>query len=602
MRTFPRSVAEQVAVTSPVFHALLPRLNNFFVHPVMFERFSIFKNPAFLELLFISASPTSTVALKPIFLAAHLQQIFPSIMLNRPVVEWALNRVATNDHFNNSHVNPQILSTANMVSSPSPLLLFNIWQSISSETVHTLCTSGLGHVALLPVLSKGRKILLAIQYATAIFQREKELEEDIRQRVILQRETDNLLHQSDNGVTVTEEITAAVETSQSLSTNTPATRVLPSAVPDTLYSALSCLGLPFLDFSLLQSLPNEVVTIDSNTPPASLFGRRLLHGLHTFFSANLTVVPYSLLTGDPNFLDIKLSNIRMFELFSSLLFFSPDNSIVQTEVEQDLLDFASLSIPHRRDILLAIVAAAPLTPQEIVVLKQLPLFTRHKDGLAVNLFDETRVASTTSQQKKVFWCNDPVLLQTLTDIESGPSRPVLDSDYYSNANPASSSLVLRYDPALVELYALLSVHELTPTVSVKEFVVPHIHKMSGEKRLQVMLTLSQQWAQYRTDPELLQTLRTVQFLPSWTFEPQTTSSAQPLNYRRADELFLWTNEELLSTLTYPHGPGLGWVCRYYIQPELRTQQMRCEINVSVNIHFRFITNTSIQNVGKCAAI
>ena len=322
MRTFPRSVAEQVAVTSPVFHALLPRLNNFFVHPVMFERFSIFKNPAFLELLFISASPTATVALKPMFLAAHLQQIFPSIMLNRPVVEWALNRVATNDHFNNSHVNPQILSTANMVSSPSPLLLFNIWQSISSETVHTLCTSGLGHVALLPVLSKGRKILLAIQYATAIFQREKELEEDIRQRVILQRETDNLLHQSDNGVTVTEEITAAVETSQSLSTNTPATRVLPSAVPDTLYSALSCLGLPFLDFSLLQSLPNEVVTIDSNTPPASLFGRRLLHGLHTFFSANLTVVPYSLLTGDPNFLDIKLSNLRMFELFSSLLFFS----------------------------------------------------------------------------------------------------------------------------------------------------------------------------------------------------------------------------------------------------------------------------------------
>ena len=569
MRTFPRTVAEQVAITSPVFHALLPSLISFFVHPLLRERFPIFKNPIFLELLFISSSSAASASLSPMFLAAHLHQIFPSIMLNRPVVEWALDSsvpIAQNNIIT-SNLNPQILSSSNAISSPSPLLLFNIWRSIGSESLHTLCTSGLGPAALLPVLSKGRRILLAVDYVTAVFQKGKEEEGDTRQREHLQRETDRLLSQNNNGPTVMEASGPAVGTSSALPSNTAAaTGVLPSAVPDELYSALHCLGLPLLDFSLLQSLPNGVPVVDPNTPHASSFGRRLLHGLHKLFSANLSVVPYSMFNGDSNCFYVS------FIMFQQLLF--SDSSVVQTGLEQEFLGFAALSIAHRRDILLAVGAAAPLTTQEIDMLKQLPLFTRQRDEFAVNLFDETKVTST-SQRKKVFWCNDPVLLQTLTDIESGPSRPALDSDYYSSANPSSSSLVLRYDAALVELYALLSVHELTPTVSVKEFVVPHIHKMSGEKRLQVMLTLSQQWVQYRTDPDLLQTLRTVPFLPSWTNDPPTSSSSPPsLYYRKAEELFLWTNEELLSTLTYPHGPGLGWVCRYYAPPELRTQQMK----------------------------
>lgn len=295
MRTFPRTVAEQVAITSPVFHALLPKLINFFVHPLLRERFSIFKNPVFLELLFISSSSAITASLSPMFLAAHLHQIFPSIMLNRPVVEWALE--------SHSHTNttPQLPSSSSAVSSPSPLLLFNIWRSIGSESVHTLCTSGLGHVALLPVLSKGRRVLLAVDHVTAVFQKGKEEERDIRQREHLQRETDRLvLPQNNNDPTlVMGESSQAVGTSSALPPNTPPTGQLPSTVPDALYSALDSLGLPLLDFGLLQSLPNGVSQVDTNTPHTASFGRRLLHGLHKLFSANLSVVPYSLFTGDP---------------------------------------------------------------------------------------------------------------------------------------------------------------------------------------------------------------------------------------------------------------------------------------------------------------
>ena len=325
-------------------------------------------------------------------------------------------------------------------------------------------------------------------------------------------------------------------------------------VPDHLLPALRALGVPLLDCSLLDGPPLCAFGFGASQealPAEGSFGRRLLLALSSLHLADsLAVLPFSVLAADSAESGLAPGLDLGLGLGQGL------------GSDPQLLDFASLSWPHRKDILLALFAAHQgqqgrgpgLTAQEIALFKQLPLFTRQADGQAVSL----------PVNEKVFFCLDPALLTSLSEPDlMGPSPAPSPS---SPGRP----LVVRHDPALTELYALLAVCELTPILSVKEFVVPHVHLLSGERRLQVMTSLSLNWPQFRTDPDLLRVLSQVAFVPT-----RTDGQAGETAYRRADELFLWTNEELLSVLTCPlEGPGLGWVDRYFAPPPLRTSQMK----------------------------
>ena len=326
---------------------------------------------------------------------------------------------------------------------------------------------------------------------------------------------------------------------------------LPAGHPLT--CVLEALWVPFLDGAIFESAPMLLPA----APRLSL-GRRLLLLIYTLFQTGSAIHSFR---GEESGLNI-------------------DSEPTQ------LLRFGDLTTENRRALLLEFLnahRADRFQPQEIEMLKALPLFTCR---------DDSPVAI--SRCSGVYWCTSEATLQSLSlpsaalSIRSGgggSGQSGVESSSISSEDPVlvSQAVILAVDPALQEIYELVGAEQLTPALAVRRFTLPALNKMMGRQRLEIMRGVAEHWGSYRDDAELVRVLRAVAFIPAWheeryvaeesksgvssiistrifSGESRTGESAvrtvevedYHLPMRCPHELFSWTNSQLIEALQGEH--------------------------------------------------
>merc|ERR1711991_1264682 len=82
----------------------------------------------------------------------------------------------------------------------------------------------------------------------------------------------------------------------------------------------------------------------------------------------------------------------------------------------------------------------------------------------------------------------------------------------------TSSVIIKYDSALRELYVLLGIEELTPSSAIKRFTIPSLATLSVQERVDTMKGLASKWGNYSDDTELVNALKAIPFVPQWQQE------------------------------------------------------------------------------------
>jgi hypothetical protein len=221
-----------------------------------------------------------------------------------------------------------------------------------------------------------------------------------------------------------------------------------------------------------------------------------------------------------------------------------------------LLRFDLLTEQHRKSVLLEILSAhrqRRLQDVEIAQLKILPLFTSIEGAIIT-------IASCSG----IYWCDSA---SALTNLSNAYSRET----HTNNSSQIPIPTVLISDPDLRDLYSLVGAEELTPLTVVKKFTLPSLDRMEGIDRLRVMTDLASQWELYRGDPQLLQLLKVIAFIPAYSDSEEFAETKEPdISYdlsrplRKPDQLFSWTNRDLYNALA---GSQQN---EYFAPPSLRT--------------------------------
>jgi hypothetical protein len=335
---------------------------------------------------------------------------------------------------------------------------------------------------------------------------------------------------------------------------------------DPLLPALEALNMPFIDNRLFVD-PIKTISI-ATAENLSLFGTRLLHCVH-FFQANNVVNSY-----------VK----------------SISGEVQIDSVERSLLDFNALSLDHRKTILLSIWNShshTNLTGREIDMLKELPLFLTN-DGRPIRIIDHS----------DVYWCTSEAVLRGLyipgvEDVSfsgnSGGTFTGLAAVFSSGpqaTNHANQAVILRIDEELRDIYELVGAQKLTAAVAMRKFTLPALNRLTGKKRIQIIMDVASNWGSFRDDVALVELLKAVEFVPSWHYESYAvetgneskdsfveTDSAPSIRsmsievedfdlaMRRASNVYSWTNDALLDTLRGESMP------RYFAPTSMRTPTM-----------------------------
>jgi hypothetical protein len=221
-----------------------------------------------------------------------------------------------------------------------------------------------------------------------------------------------------------------------------------------------------------------------------------------------------------------------------------------------LLRFDLLTTAQRKCLLLEVMSAheaRPLIESEISNLKTLPVFTS-REGKAITVAD----------CGGVYWCNSDAAL-------AGLSETYAERNVGEDGTAVQPPVVLIADNDLRAVYTLVGAEELTPSTVVRKFTLPSLGLMDGTDRLRVMGGLASQWDNYRNDNDLIQLLKSVAFVPAWhppeDSDFEATASTEILDpdqpFRRPQDLFSWTNSDLLMAL---HGPCQN---EYFPPPSMR---------------------------------
>lgn len=328
---------------------------------------------------------------------------------------------------------------------------------------------------------------------------------------------------------------------------------------ETVRRILRTLGLPFLDAGVFENIPQiirENTTAGGQTGGAAdMSGRRILQCLHKLDSLNIFV--QSLPAGAATLAATPGAPLPMFP-------------------SEPLLCYDDLSVQDRNALLVLMSAQhhqlmAPLNAQEQTQIKQLRLFTSKVDNSAVSI-DGCRGG--------VYWCTENSVLDTIANRDTRTTNTAAAG---GSGVQQEAPVILIFEPALRELYQLLRVEELTAATAVRKFTVPQLRHMAPLARLKAMLGLAAQWSSYRSDEALVQQLADVPFIPPYSAVSMDTQSSASVStssltleccegtdiatLRRAKDLFLWTNDELLDALKGPKQ------CLYFAPPYLRTATM-----------------------------
>lgn len=222
------------------------------------------------------------------------------------------------------------------------------------------------------------------------------------------------------------------------------------------------------------------------------------------------------------------------------------SSPLPVEDAQEFLNFEMLNFSDRNQILLEILATHnqhALTADEVKRLKTLRLLTK-STGESVAIGDCT----------SAFWCTSEAALE-------GIALPGLQN------TQLTSSVIIRYEPQLRVLYMVLGIEELTPSTAIKRFTVPVLGSLPLRERLDILKALSSKWGNYATDAELVNALKGIAFVPTWTQENngywECNYNAEPV---KASDVFSWNNTELMTAL---QGRNMT---SYFVPPLMRTPE------------------------------
>jgi hypothetical protein len=313
----------------------------------------------------------------------------------------------------------------------------------------------------------------------------------------------------------------------------------------SLKAAIVALGVPVLDAGLLDGLP---VSIMANTSTATV-GRKLLNSIHSLMTNNVVICEAMATAVVPK------SPMLLFEQLDRL-----QRQTLLVEIYKD----------HRN---------MNFTEPEIQKFKSLRLFTERGSA--------ARSVSISECSGGVYWCGSDAALEGIplpssiaaADSTSSPSavstptsmlgtflskkkqpNPVNARPHYSLSSASStaipgaveSPIILVNEPALREIYSLLGVVELSVSVAIKKFTVPLLNSSAPPERMLMMMSLAGNWSALRADKELVDSLKDIAFIPSWSRPTHSSSQgnvdAEHLDFsvppRRPSELLSWNNEEL----------------------------------------------------------
>ena len=152
-------------------------------------------------------------------------------------------------------------------------------------------------------------------------------------------------------------------------------------------------------------------------------------------------------------------------------------------------------------------------------------------------------STSLSEFEDVYYCTDEAVLQTLKALSSaattigsgmgassasypppppdergtGAQHPSLTESPLAALSmyDSASAVIIVNDSKLLDLYRLLKVEELTEASAVRKFIVPALNTMSAAQRVVTMRQIASRWDNYKDDKKLVDTLKTVAFVPSW---------------------------------------------------------------------------------------
>jgi hypothetical protein len=467
---------------------------------------------------------------------------------------------------------------------PTELYIYTLWKDfLSLQTWSDLHT--LSEISLLPVIAGNKRLLispgiirylLCTTFTNEILEKKRNVlkKESIRIVSVVEKERDkikSLLHMmtiDDDKEKIldsmskkrTEIFTSKMKSDESCavstddassgsvvsSVNAAITNVIDELTyifsSEELMSALMVLQMPMLDGGIFETPPRSVLDTSTQRSDSNNRAGHIILNCLAYISSN---------------------NIKVYERVN----FDMSRN---TELKEGdfLLQYHVLTLSQRNVILLELLQAhrsRKFTVDEISKLKSLPLFTSREDmtvGIAVN-----------DCKGGVYWCDSAAALEGLSQIGGQTSSAEANLNGLSEQKFGASGalfewpVILASEPFLRELYEVVGIEELTPSTVARKFTLPSLNRMDGMERLRVMTGIANHWDKYKDDKELVESLKKIQFIPSWilldnsgTVEELVDLSEQP---RAANELFSWNNTELLDVLS---GSQEG---NYFPPPSLR---------------------------------
>ncbi len=553
VKPFPRNEKEMLSIGSYSLMALLPRLGDVMLSPKIPALFPIFNDPVFMDSLYIRSCSI-------MFLESNMNRILPFAWRKVDALHWLDVKATTKKEV----VGKGLGQNPNAI--PSESLIYVLWKEILLKEPFT-SFDRIRDWPIVPVISNGRRMLVSASLITHVFSHVPTASEDQR-RQFLSNEVGRLSSLLQTEISQDKSMALNVDPTQDDTwdwTSTRDSQVTNIVKHDT--ALLPSHSITADNREQINALTTESdtpvnhentvddVTSDGYLPPApptldeEISGGGMDTIPSTFYQAMCRVgIPFidcSILDGVPMALSkgIPLGK-RILECLYSL--FSQNvaaYTIVDNQNEPqfcgNLINFETINPSDRNDILYEIYKYhqnSSLTQSEIEKLKKIPIFTT-KDGEAVAISD----------CKGVFWCVNYAVLEgiAIPNEKSTQSR---------------GATILINEPRLIELYTLVGAEELTASAALRRFTIPLLASMSGWDRLEIMRNLSMKWSAYSDDADVVQHLKNLEFIPK-SMEDHVDNI-----FRKATEIFSWTNDDLLYTLSGPHQAN------YFAPIQLRTPE------------------------------
>lgn len=570
VRPFPSHSRDKVAVCSPVLGALLSQLQASLLHPWAKKSFpGLLRDDDLRETLsvdFFSAN----------FLQERASLIFPPHIRGVQAVSWGGSAAVESEQ------QPQPITAASAivpVDLPSALLIFTLWKEvfaipslltgpaadddegraarISAKQQQESQMALLADWPLLPVLSRDKKLLISPVLLSAVI-----WDDSTTGSTFLEQSLAQLGRDLGTEVTPSADRTGS-ESRDSLSGHRDpelwawASSLAPECLPISQLPSqasgtnhevkgpgaipvVTAVEVPATRPEPAVSSSQLPVTLNADTIQLKSICLRL--GVPRldldFFKQCPTPFPVPVFRGN-----------RLLQVLCRL---NQDAASSPGSDVESMLDFHALSIADRTTLLLEIARdTSQSVTSDNARLASLKLFTTREGH-----------ATTADHPAGTFWCasND------IMEVSGRPIQMSRLSDIDETNSEGNRPVILLNDPTLVStVYPLVGVTELTYLEAAKRFFLPELldpHR-SPHERLACFGQLRRRWSTCRGDRELIDALKVLPFVPVWREPDSQGLDAEPLQYSRADELFSWKNETLVTVL---RGTPMSRACCRYFAP------------------------------------